>query len=63
MREGKGRGGGEMCEGEGHRRERGRQRLHPDWLEAWSMDRHADQNVIIDVRHQLQAAASSSVFK
>lgn len=34
--------------------------LHPDWLEAWSMDRHADQNIIIDVRHQFQAAASSS---
>jgi len=58
----KGRGGGEMCEGDGHRRESGRQR--DCILIGWKCGRWiGDQNVIIDVRHQLQAAASSSVFK
>lgn len=48
-------------------KETGKTVLYPDWLEAQSMDRHAEQNVIIDVRHHLQPAASSSeqlsVFK
>ncbi len=44
-------------------KETGKTALHPDWLEAWSKDRHAEQNVIIDVRHHFQPAAlSSSLF-
>lgn len=44
-------------------KETGKTALHPDWLEAWLMDRHAEQNVIIDVCHYIQPAAlSSSLF-